>query len=156
MIGFSCGIIPILIKLTPRNKRMFGIANAFSGGIFLGAALLHMIPDANDDFDNLSMPINDFPWANFITATGFVFTLFLETILSPGHEAVIATIQTGGTPADIQSTKHGKTSMSRHKSTSHKKDDQDAITLQTPLMFSQEEEDDEEHDQELEQVWLQY
>ena len=39
IIGVLCGCFPIFFELTPNNKRKFGIANAFAGGIFMG--ILH-------------------------------------------------------------------------------------------------------------------
>ena len=80
VIGICFGSAPILMHLTEKNKAYFSLANAFSGGIFIGAALLHMLPDAAEDFENLgkSMWMDGYPWGNLIAALGFVCTLFLE------------------------------------------------------------------------------
>jgi len=33
------------------NKQMMSLSDTFSGGIFLAAALIHILPDAQDAFD---------------------------------------------------------------------------------------------------------
>jgi len=48
--GLLGGLAPIKIGLTPQGKRKLTFGNAFSGGVFLGAGLLHMLPDATENF----------------------------------------------------------------------------------------------------------
>lgn len=44
-----------------QHKRLLGIANAFSGGIFLSMAFGHMLPQSQESFEDLNMsPMNAF------------------------------------------------------------------------------------------------
>lgn len=53
------------------------LAEAFAGGIFLGVALFHMLPDADIALHKFN-PALDYPFANLICAGGFCLFLFLE------------------------------------------------------------------------------
>jgi len=43
--AFLMGIIPILIKGCNNSPSILGVANAFSGGVFLAIALMHIMPE---------------------------------------------------------------------------------------------------------------
>lgn len=43
--GFLIGIIPLFCSAFSENPKVLGIANAFSGGIFLAIALMHILPE---------------------------------------------------------------------------------------------------------------
>ena len=134
LIGLTCGSIPILFKLTKRNRQFFSIANAFSGGVFLGAAMLHMLPDAAEGFNDLNE--GGYPWANLISACGFCCTLFLELVLSPGHEADI--LLGGGHQQNSESEKKKAIDDSRTQKRGEKPNNP-VYTIATPnsspLMF---------------------
>ena len=44
--GLLAGIAPTRMSVSRQGKRQLTWGNAFSGGVFLGAGLLHMLPDA--------------------------------------------------------------------------------------------------------------
>ena len=72
------GLLPIWHTRKPRpHHSWLNLGQAFASGIFLGAALLHMLPDAADDFHSVYPHIH-FPLANLIAALGFVSLLFFE------------------------------------------------------------------------------
>ncbi|CAI2370247.1 unnamed protein product [Moneuplotes crassus] len=50
IIALGCGLLPYYIKSCSKNRTWLGIANAFSGGIFLAIALLHIIPEAHTHY----------------------------------------------------------------------------------------------------------
>lgn len=50
-------------------------ATSFGGGVFLGAALLHLLPEASEILDG------DFPRANLLCSLGFLMVLGLEEIM---------------------------------------------------------------------------
>jgi len=80
-------MFPLLLKVTEKNRAYFGIANAGAGGVFLGAGLLHMLPDSFESFDQLDL--GSYPWPMLLCGIGFFITLIIELFLSPGHEAII-------------------------------------------------------------------
>jgi len=55
------------------------LAESFAGGVFLGAALFHMLPDAQSAL-KLVYPNLQYPFGNLICALGFCVLLFLETL----------------------------------------------------------------------------
>lgn len=67
------------LKQTQRNEFYFAIGNTFAAGIFLGAGLIHMLPDADEGFTKILQ--SDFPFAPFIASLGFLLILFIEKIM---------------------------------------------------------------------------
>lgn len=51
-IALLFGILPAKIKSCGRNPRFMSMANAFSGGLFLAIALVHILPDVVHDYDD--------------------------------------------------------------------------------------------------------
>jgi amino acid permease len=47
LISIIFGFIPLFCKKCIFNSSFIGIANAFSGGIFLSTGLFHLIPEVN-------------------------------------------------------------------------------------------------------------
>ncbi len=85
--GILGGIIPLGKRITSGgNGLTFG--NAFAGGIFLGAGFMHMLPDANSNFDLLKLNA-DFPFAEMIAGLGFIFILSLERVIAQKETADI-------------------------------------------------------------------
>jgi solute carrier family 39 (zinc transporter), member 1/2/3 len=58
------------------------LANTFAGGVFLGAALLHMLPDAIDHFDSIA-PSENYPIFALVGAFGFLGVLLMDKVLMP-------------------------------------------------------------------------
>ena len=50
LITLLCGLGPIRNWWKQTYSHTLGLAEAFAGGIFLGVALFHMLPDANNGF----------------------------------------------------------------------------------------------------------
>ena len=46
------GTLPIRAKNFRSNPRLLSYASAFSGGLFLAVGLIHLIPEAQEDFDS--------------------------------------------------------------------------------------------------------
>jgi len=59
---------------------LLSLGNTFSAGIFLGAGLIHMLPDASDEFSDILA--GDFPYAAFVASLGFLLILFIEKVLA--------------------------------------------------------------------------
>lgn len=85
--GITGGIIPLGKKITKKSNRLtFG--NAFAGGVFLGAGLMHLLPDAMSNFSSLKLE-TDFPFAACISGIGFIFILALERVIAQKESAEI-------------------------------------------------------------------
>lgn len=76
---------PLKMRAQPTHNRLLELADAFASGIFLGAALFHMLPDATADFLQALGPIH-FPLAELFCATGFLLLLFFERL--SGNSAI--------------------------------------------------------------------
>lgn len=85
--GFIGGIAPLRLKLSTPRERHLHWGSAFSGGVFFGVGLLHMIPDAIENF-NYFAPDLQFPLVLFITGLAFIFILLLEKVVAGGHEGI--------------------------------------------------------------------
>lgn len=72
-------IYPIRLRAYPKHNRPLELADAFASGIFLGAGLFHMLPDAIKSF-SLVFPDSPVPIAEFLCAGGFLLLLFLERL----------------------------------------------------------------------------
>ncbi len=67
------------IKKSKKSSFYFALGNTFAAGIFLGAGLIHMLPDASEGFRAVAQ--SDFPFAPFIASLGFFLILFIEKIM---------------------------------------------------------------------------
>ena len=47
-IGLVSGVLPAKVPCCGRNKTFMSMANAFSGGLFLAIALVHVLPEVTD------------------------------------------------------------------------------------------------------------
>jgi solute carrier family 39 (zinc transporter), member 1/2/3 len=56
------------------------LANTFAGGVFLGAALLHMFPEASDHFHEL-FPGSKYPLFALVGAVGFLGVLLMDKVV---------------------------------------------------------------------------
>ena len=73
--GALGGAIPLSRRGAMSGGRLLGWGNAFAAGIFLGAGLIHMLPDASAAWDALGWP---YPMAFLLAACGFVLMLLVE------------------------------------------------------------------------------
>jgi preprotein translocase subunit SecY len=49
-IALFFGVLPAKVKRCGRNPKFMSMANAFSGGLFLAIALVHILPDVVKDY----------------------------------------------------------------------------------------------------------
>lgn len=75
LLGLSFGLLPM--RLTCSRKHLLSIGDAFAGGVFLSAALLHMLPNAEAGF-RASMPSATYPLAMLVIAITFILLFVLE------------------------------------------------------------------------------
>ena len=58
--------------------------------MFLGAGLIHLLPDAVANFSVLLGPVIDYPLASLICAAGFFLVLLIEKVIVGGDEESLA------------------------------------------------------------------
>lgn len=78
LVSVLSGLLPLMNrKLKSTSVKEFAIGEALASGIFLGAALLHMLNDAAHDFYNLYY---HYPFAYLLAGVVFLTLLLLEHI----------------------------------------------------------------------------
>lgn len=85
LLALIFGLLPIGLART--QKHLLSIGDAFAGGVFLSAALLHMLPNASTQFQD-AMPNIHYPLAMLLVAITFVLLFLLEhgsLLLSKTH-----------------------------------------------------------------------
>ncbi len=75
---------PIKVRAHPTHRLFLELGDAFASGIFLGAALFHMLPTATQDFTN-SLGNMNYPLAELFCAAGFLILLFFERLPQLSH-----------------------------------------------------------------------
>src|SRR5579872_2853052 len=68
---------PIKVQAHPKHNRILELGDAFASGIFLGAALFHMLPDAIYSFKQVMGDLT-YPLPELFCAAGFLILLFFE------------------------------------------------------------------------------
>ena len=89
--AFFAGILPALFHEKPSRGRF--LAEALASGIFIGAALFHMLPDAQHGFKLLDV---NYPFAILLCVLGFILLTIIErtskTLNKKMHSAKITGI----------------------------------------------------------------
>jgi len=73
------GNLPLRWERFRKSSTIISLASAFSGGLFLGVGILHLLPEAAESFEKGLD--TEFPWANFICVVCFAFILFIEKVV---------------------------------------------------------------------------
>lgn len=102
-LAFGAGILPNVIPWCRKSTDLLGVANAFSGGVFLAIAFMHILPEATsgyaefmekDDDDNyewLRHGDDDddiFPLPFALTFVGYGFILLIDKVIFDTHSLV--------------------------------------------------------------------
>ena len=85
MTAIVGGMVSIRIGGSARAERLLPLGDAFAGGIFLGAGLLHMLADAQENFKTFAGDVA-FPVVLFVCGCGFLLIFFLERVLLGGED----------------------------------------------------------------------
>lgn len=91
------GMLPLKLKAFKENKLVLSMSASFSGGLFLAIGLLHLLPEASENFENYYEDQEEedghgghgdeeehFPWAFFLSVLSFALILFIEKVLTVG------------------------------------------------------------------------
>lgn len=89
LAGAAGGALPLRGAGAGGSDRLLGWGNAFAAGVFLGAGLIHMLPDANAAWVALG---HHYPVAFLLAALAFVLMLLVEHVVlsETAHEMVHA------------------------------------------------------------------
>lgn len=77
IVGVSSGLLPLKFAVSKGEELLFSIGNSLAGGIFLGAGLLHLLPDGIESLSRVSA----YPLAMLLAATSLGVLLFLEKVV---------------------------------------------------------------------------
>lgn len=88
--GVIGGLMPLKVSLSKKGQRQLALGNAFAGGIFLGAGIIHMLGDSVETFAGMAN-VSDYPWAFLICGCGFLGILMLEKVCIKGDESDVTT-----------------------------------------------------------------
>mmetsp|Transcript_217 Transcript_217/g.203 ORF Transcript_217/g.203 Transcript_217/m.203 type:complete len:166 (-) Transcript_217:718-1215(-) len=101
VMAFVSGILPTIIPWCKKSADVLGIANAFSGGVFLAIAFLHILPETIHEFDEF-MEDHDhseyhvdwlrhgdeeenFPLPFALAFVGYAFILLIDKVIFDTH-----------------------------------------------------------------------
>lgn len=88
--GLFGGLMPSFSGGAGRHERFFSLGSALGGGVFLGAGLIHLLPDAIENFSGLLGEDFDYPLASLVCAAGFLLILLIEKVIVGGDEDRLA------------------------------------------------------------------
>jgi len=79
-LNVMCWLIPLRAKKISENELALGLANAFSGGVFLSLAFGHLIPECIHGFEGYpeSLPF-------MIVLSGYLLIFFVEKVAFDAH-----------------------------------------------------------------------
>ena len=94
VITFGFGLLPLYFSKFRQGHIILNYANPFSGGIFIGIGLFHLLPDASYNFEQYyrtpegsSSFFYGFPMSDFIAFLSYSFILYLEKVAFSSEEA---------------------------------------------------------------------
>ena len=81
------GIIPVKCKVIKDNPRILGIGNAFAGGIFIAIALMHIMPEQVENYEQLingdenEDDADNFPVPFLLLVAGYTLILLIDKVI---------------------------------------------------------------------------
>ena len=78
-MGF--GVMPYFIKKCRTSTKFLSVSNAFSGGLFLGIGLFHVLPESHEMLEQLT----EAPLAYFCAFLSYALILFVEKVSFNSH-----------------------------------------------------------------------
>jgi len=91
LVSLLFGLMPLYCNIK-KSSKLLGMANAFSGGLFMGIGLFHLLPEAGENFESYYMTpegkksiIFGQPLSYFIAFISYSLILFLEKVAFNSH-----------------------------------------------------------------------
>jgi len=85
------GSLPIRVSAFKNNNMLLALTRAFSGGLFLAVGIVHLLPEAAENFEDYfksnGYQGEQFPWAFLILLISFSLVLFIEKIATDHHHS---------------------------------------------------------------------
>ena len=81
------GLIPIKLKSFRESPQILGVANAFSGGVFLAISLVHIMPEQTESYAEqaekgvISKNLGEFPIPYILLVLGYTLILVIDKVL---------------------------------------------------------------------------
>jgi len=66
-------------------RRWLSLLNCFSGGVFLAAGLVHLLPHCQESQERLGDLVGDYPLYLVLITLGYMLVLFVERVLFDVH-----------------------------------------------------------------------
>lgn len=86
LFGLGGGILPRIFRKTKYGGTILLLGSAFSGGVFLGAGMIHLFGDSHEFFA-AAIGEHDYPYFLMVGGVGFLLILLIEKVLVRVEEA---------------------------------------------------------------------
>lgn len=83
--GFLAGAFPTWNTSCRENPKILGIANAFAAGVFIAIALVHVLPEEIEGWNDWAGPGDVFPLPELLAFLGYTLILVLDKVLFDTH-----------------------------------------------------------------------
>ncbi len=83
-LNVGCWRLPMCIQHLQESKTL-GLANVFSGGVFLSLAFGHMIPHAHKDLAKSGYPLSA---SLYLALSGYLLIFFVEKVMFNTHDLI--------------------------------------------------------------------
>ncbi len=107
-LNVGCWRLPMCIKQLQESKTL-GLANAFSGGVFLSLAFGHMIPHAHKDLAKSGYPLSA---SLYLALGGYLLIFWVEKVMFDTHDLMYSdessSAETVSKDAAIMNKRRGK------------------------------------------------
>ena len=135
-MGF--GVMPYFIKKCRTSTKFLGIANAFSGGLFLGIGLFHVLPESAELLEHLTKV----PVAYFCAFSSYALILFVEKVAFNSHALL------HGHDHDDKNSKSNRITLSKiNESESREEKQEPMIKIKEPEPIKPDKEEAEKDDE---------
>ena len=85
-VGLIGGAIPILARRFEDSRIFFSLGNAFAGGVFLGAGLIHLLPDGANKLES----VTGYPLAGLLATLGLALLLLIDRVVFSHHNLEVS------------------------------------------------------------------
>mmetsp|Transcript_5758 Transcript_5758/g.10278 ORF Transcript_5758/g.10278 Transcript_5758/m.10278 type:complete len:163 (-) Transcript_5758:556-1044(-) len=76
--------IPLVSSRFKNNNHWNSLANAFAGGVFLAIGLMHLLPEASENFKEVYG--SSFPYSSLLAIASFTFVMYIEKVAFDSHQ----------------------------------------------------------------------